>query len=273
MGASSWSSWLRVPRPKVRNSLSSWLFWWSSRDNKANKPQQTFLGLISLQTGTELITLSLIINKATGAYGLLAILTGYALSPLQLTMYLSSVSILASLAILLPHIRRHTPFHNLALAWLYILDTIGNAAYTAAFAVTWYQASFHDPEGTAGKEAGPTDGVPDGSDLDPAQVKAGKAVQEGAVSLCLIVAFTVVRVYFALVVAAFARSVLLVRAENEEGGDEQGNPFAVGAAGGQGWKGSLGRRMVGFGKGYWLGKREDEEWTRETGRKFGRAVR
>lgn len=141
----------------------------------------------------------------------------------------------------------------------------------------WYQASFHDPEGNAGKEAGPTEGVPDGSDLDPEQVQAGKAVQESAVSLCLIVAFTVVRVYFALVVAAFARSVLLVAREGEEvyeskAGDE-GNPFAIGAAGGLGWKGWAGRKMVGVGKGYWLGRRQDEEWAKETGRKFGAAVR
>lgn len=235
---------------------------------------QTFLGLISLQTGSELIALSLIINKATGAYGLLAILTGYALSPLQFTMYLSSVAVLTSVAILLPHIRRHTPFHNLAFAWLYILDTFTNAAYTAAFAVTWYQAAFHDPEGNAGKDAGPTEGVPDGSNLDPAQKAAGKAVHEGAVSLCLIVFFTVVRVYFALVVAAFARSVLLVKGEGEEGwetksGDE-GNPFAPGRAGGQGWKGWAGRKMVSVGRAYWLGRKEDEEWTKESGRKYGR---
>jgi hypothetical protein len=235
---------------------------------------QTFLGLISLETGTELVALSLIVNKATGAYGLLAILTGYALSPLQFTMYLYSVAVLASVVICLPHIRRHTPFHNLALAWLYILDTFANAAYTAAFAVTWYQASFHDPEGNAGKDAGPTEGVPDGSNLDPAQKAAGKAVHEGAVSLCLIVFFTVVRIYFALVVAAFSRSVLLVKGEGEESWENktghEGNPFAPGRAGGQGWKGWAGRKMVSVGRWYWLGRKDDEEWTKDTGRKYGR---
>jgi hypothetical protein len=192
-------------------------------------------------------------------------------------MYLSSVWCLASLVYLMPHIRRHTPFHVLSLAWLYILDTVMNEAYVAAFAVMWYRASFHDPEGTAGKEAGPTDGVPDGEDLDheqDVQVIKGVGVQETAVSMVLVVLFTaVVRIYFSLVVAAFARSVMLIAAEAEEEakGLEDGNPFAEGRGGGKGWKGWLGRRMVAVGRGYWLGGKVDEEWTRETGRKFGGA--
>ncbi|KAH8912465.1 DUF1753-domain-containing protein [Coniochaeta sp. PMI_546] len=254
MAASSRGSWLRLPRPK------------------------TFLGLISLQTGTELIALSLLVNKATGAYGLLAILTGYALSPVQLTMYLSSVWCLVALALLMPHVRRHTPFHVLSLAWLYITDTLLNAAYVAAFAVLWYRASFHDPEGTAGKEAGPTDGVPAGEDLDPTQEKQvakGVGVQETAVSMVLVVLFTaVVRIYFSLVVAAFARSVLVVAADVEEEvkGLEDRNPFAEGREGGKGWKGWLGRKMVAVGRGYWLGGKDDEEWIRNAGRKFGGAA-
>ncbi|KAB5532658.1 Inositolphosphorylceramide synthase subunit Kei1-domain-containing protein [Coniochaeta sp. 2T2.1] len=254
MAASSRGSWIYVPRPK------------------------TFLGLISLQTGTELIALSLVVNKATGAYGLLAIFTAYALSPVQLSLYLSSVFVLAALAFLIPHIRRHTPFHVLALAWLYVVDTVLNAAYVAAFAALWFAAPFHDPEGNAGKEAGPTEGVPDGSDLDGAQqkqVNEGTGGQETAVSMVLVVLFTVaIRIYFSLVVAAFARSVVVVAADAEEEGKgmEDGNPFAVGRVGGEGWKGWLGRKMVAVGRGFWLGGKEDEEWVRESGRKFGGAA-
>jgi hypothetical protein len=192
-------------------------------------------------------------------------------------MYLSSVWCLATLAFLMPHIRRHTPFHVLSLAWLYITDTLLNAAYVAAFAVLWYRASFHDPEGTAGKAAGPTDGVPTGEDLDPSQEKQvvkGVGVQETAVSMVLVVLFTaVIRIYFSLVVAAFARSVLMVAADADEEakGMEDGNPFAEGREGGKGWKGWLGRKMVGVGRGYWLGWKDDEEWIRSAGRKFGGA--
>lgn len=282
MAASSRSTWLRVPRPKVRLPISAPTQRSDDREDRqhdhlAPRGQQTFLGLISLRTGTELIALSLLVNKATGAYGLLAIFTGYALSPVQLSMYLSSVWCLVALACLLPHVRRHTPFHVLSLAWLYITDTALNAAYVVAFSALWYRASFHDPKGPAGKEAGPADGVPQtGDPLDPTQQKQaakGVGVQETAVSMVLVVLFTVVvRVYFSLVVVAFARSVLVVAADAEEAkGLEDGNPFAEGREGGKGWKGWLGRKMVAVGREYWLGGKEDEEWIRSAGRKFGGA--
>ena len=93
---------------------------------------------MSLRTGTELITLSLLLNKVSGFYGLLAILTGLHLSPLQLSMYIYSILALFLVAILAPHIRSQSPFQCLALAWFYVLDSIINAAYTAAFGITWF---------------------------------------------------------------------------------------------------------------------------------------
>ena len=53
---------------------------------------------MSLQTGTEMISIALLINKVTGVYGLLAILTGYALDGVQLSMYIYSVAVLGALA-------------------------------------------------------------------------------------------------------------------------------------------------------------------------------
>ncbi|KAL6719152.1 hypothetical protein ACLMJK_003389 [Lecanora helva] len=105
---------LRIPRPK------------------------TFLYLMSLRTGTELSTLSLLLNKVSGLYGLLALLTGLHLSPLQLSMYIYSILALMIVIVLAPHIRTMSPFHCLALATFYVLDSLVNAAYTAAFAITWF---------------------------------------------------------------------------------------------------------------------------------------
>ena len=93
---------------------------------------------MSLRTGTELITLSLLLNKVSGIYGLLALLTGLSLSPLQLSMYLYSVLALILTAFLAPHIRQQSPLQCLALAWFYIIDSIVNACYTAAFGLTWF---------------------------------------------------------------------------------------------------------------------------------------
>ena len=99
---------------------------------------RTFLYLMSLRTGTELITLSLLLNKISGFYGLLALLTGFHLSPFQLSMYIYSLIVLCVVAYLAPHIRSQSAFHCIALAWVYMIDSIINAAYTAVFGVTWF---------------------------------------------------------------------------------------------------------------------------------------
>ena len=99
---------------------------------------QTFLYLMSLRTGTELSTLALLLNKVSGLYGLLALLTGFHLSSLQLSMYIYSLLALAIVVILAPHIRTQSPFQCLALATFYVLDSVINAAYTAAFGITWF---------------------------------------------------------------------------------------------------------------------------------------
>lgn len=93
---------------------------------------------MSLETGASLITLSLLLNKISGLYGLLALLTGYHLSPAQLSMYLYSLIVLGLATLLFPHIRKQSPLQCLALAWIYSIDSLVNAAYTAAFGVTWF---------------------------------------------------------------------------------------------------------------------------------------
>lgn len=269
MAASSRGAWLQIPRLK------------------------TFLGFISLQTGTELILISLLINKVTGLYGLLANLTSYSFSAIQLSMYIYSAFVLIAVALSVPHICKPTfsssPFHSLALAWIYLVDTAINTVYTAAFAVSWYLASFHDPKGAAGAGSTTSDTTSGGrKQLDDArevQASASVGPQETAASVVLIVALTLVRIYFAVIVMAYAGGVL--RRYVEIGAGREGlevdearkgaarpeaqlwdDPFAEGMPAGGGWKGWLGRRMVSIGKGYWLGDKEDEGWTRETGSRF-----
>ncbi|KAI9851841.1 MAG: hypothetical protein M1838_002557 [Thelocarpon superellum] len=99
---------------------------------------RSFLYLMSLRTGTELITLLFLLNKVSGFFGLLALFTGLHLSPLQLSMYLYSLVALVVALFLAPHIRRQAPLQCLALAWLYIVDSVINAAYTLVFGLTWF---------------------------------------------------------------------------------------------------------------------------------------
>ena len=203
---------------------------------------------MSLRTGTELITLSLLLNKISGLYGLLALLTGLDLSPLQYSMYIYSLLALLITAILAPHIRTQSPFHCLALAAFYVLDSVINAAYTAAFAITWFlvisqhhsDAAGNKPPGAGGstidETAGFTSPKYNVSHVDvavtPAQgVSAGQEAvtigqpgftttasgpslghgflqPESMSSLLVICALWAIRVYFILVVLSYARLVL-----------------------------------------------------------------
>ncbi|KAI5295438.1 hypothetical protein KEM52_001383 [Ascosphaera acerosa] len=98
----------------------------------------TFLYVLSLQTGASLIVLSLLLNKISGVYGILAILTGYHISLFQLSMYIYSLLALCLTAFLSPYIRTQAPLQCLALAWFYVLDSLINTAYTVAFGASWF---------------------------------------------------------------------------------------------------------------------------------------
>ena len=214
----------------------------SNRIFRIPRPR-SFLYLMSLRTGTELITLSLLLNKLSGLYGLLALLTGLHLSLLQLSMYIYSFLALILTALLAPHIRRQSPFHCLALASFYICDSLVNAAYTSAFAVTWFlvisqqhSAAVGNRPDTAGAStiddtAGFTSpafnvshvdiaitpgheavavGTPGGLAATAGEPSFGHGVlqPESISSIVVICALWATRVYFMLVVMSYARLVL-----------------------------------------------------------------
>ncbi|KEY66622.1 hypothetical protein S7711_01917 [Stachybotrys chartarum IBT 7711] len=236
-------------------------------DTLASKPlltlsSQSLCGFINLETGTELISLALAFNKVTGVYGLLAILTGYQLSLLQLSTYVYSITVLALLIYLVPHIRRQDPFECLALAWLYIIDTVINSAYTAAFGVNWYLTNA-SPGNPGAAEAQPP--ASEGAQVEGLEAlrqessQYGKVVpQETATSMLFIVGLTLVRIYFTVVIMAYARQTLQQHMQRNNSTERDG-PFAASLPGGQGRKGRLGRLMVSQGRRYWLEQRE--EWT------------
>merc|ERR1712000_725639 len=168
-------------------------------------------------------------NKVTGVYGLLAILTGYQLSLMQLSTYLYSIGILVALVYLMPHIRRQSPFEVLALAWLYIADTV--------------------KEGL--------------DNLRKEQERHGAVVpHETASSMILIIGLTLVRVYFGFIVMSFARQVLqkqmqIIVLEAPSDVDDHDGPFGNGLPEGEGRRGRIGRVLVSYGRDYWLGQPEN----------------
>ncbi|RDW74500.1 inositol phosphorylceramide synthase regulatory subunit KEI1 [Aspergillus mulundensis] len=249
---------------------------------------------MSLQTGASLITLSLLLNKISGLYGLLALLTGYHLSPVQLSMYLYSLIALASTVLLFPHIRKQSPLQCLALAWLYVFDSAINAAYTAAFGVTWFLVIAQHTDDDNKKASGPgsdtigqTAGFT-GSEYDTSKTAArtsfsarndqfGNAVSqpESFQSIFFICVLWTIRLYFVFVMLAFARQTLRLYvamprhtqlpthsrntsvASMASVADIDREPFSPYTPEGQGWKGKLGRAMISVGRNYWLGEEDD----------------
>lgn len=209
---------------------------------------QRFLYTMTLTTGASLITLSMLINKLAGLYGILALFTGYQLSPFQLSMYIYSTFALILTVYLARHIRKQSPLQCLALAWFYVLDSIVNAAYTAVFAATWFlvlaqhdagkadkkgpgastmddTSGFTDPQLNVSKVevvATPQSGFGGGQDAVAAGVPASTAASSGSNgalqnavldtqnmnSIGVIITLWTVRAYFCLIMLAFARMVI-----------------------------------------------------------------
>ncbi|KAK6381248.1 hypothetical protein LTS17_004305 [Exophiala oligosperma] len=211
--------------------------------HRLGRPKR-FLYTMTLSTGASLITLSLLINKLAGFYGILALFTGYHLSGFQLSMYVYSVLGLILTAYLAPFIRKQTPLQCLALAWFYVLDSVINAAYTAAFAVTWFlvlvqhdgkssgskgpghgmmddTSGFTSPEKNVSRVevvANPAAGVTAGQDAVaagvPADSPASSGIGDGVLgtesmnSIGVIVMLWTIRAYFCLIILAWARMVV-----------------------------------------------------------------
>lgn len=138
------------------------------------------------------------------------------------------------------HIKTSSPFHCLALAWLYILDSAINAAYTAAFALTWFlvlmgtntkgpgadtikdTSGFTDPKHNVSHVevvATPNvDGITPGQDAVAGAMPANSPNTGGSSSgildtqsinsITVIVALWTIRAYFCLVMLSWARNVV-----------------------------------------------------------------
>lgn len=200
---------------------------------------RTFLQKMSLRTGAEIITFLQVINKVSGIYGLLALITGANIDGWQLSMYLYSTIALIATVFLYRHIRLQSPFETLLLAHLYALDSVINALYTTFFGIAWFytlaaqpgdsavpgshgiseNSGFTSPKFNVSKVdvvAEPTEGVQPGQNAiavghgAEAGAGLGNAVfQSGSImSISLISGFWALRVYFVFVMLAFARQCL-----------------------------------------------------------------
>ncbi|KAG5513867.1 hypothetical protein PMAC_000489 [Pneumocystis sp. 'macacae'] len=103
------------------------------------KPK-TFLYFLDLQVGTELIIFFSILNKASGIYGFIAILTNHSflnISLWKMFMYFYSLFALFACVMMIKYIRTESPFHLLIYAYFYFIDTFISSIYSAIFAIIW----------------------------------------------------------------------------------------------------------------------------------------
>lgn len=267
---------------------------------------------MSLRTGAEIITFLQLINKVSGLYGLLALLTGATLTGLQLSMYLYSFVALLATLYLYRHIRLQSPFQTLLLAHIYALDSVINALYTAFFGVAWFYVLAAHPEdsnvpGAGGitENAGFTNPVHNVSSVEVVAEPVGAGVtggqnavavgqgtgaglgnavfQSGSImSISLISGFWALRVYFVFIMLAFARQCLRQHIASNSSNyynttaptnsNLAENPFEEGKEDGHGWKGKVGRVMLSGAPQFWLGADEDGEWMKGLGGKFRKSI-
>lgn len=200
--------------------------------------------------------------------------TGYSVSGMQLSMYLYSLATFAFLVYLAPRIRSREPLPALSFAYLFLVDSIINALYTASFGVSWFvvlaathqsnlsgaEKTIHDSAGfttpavnvshvdviatpSSGGQAAVAVGTP--SSTTPA-LGSGVLAPEAATSIMIICMLWVVRLYFMAVVFAHAREVV------RDSATPSLAPFE-GKNNGEGWQGKAGRAMISVGRGYWEG--------------------
>ncbi|KAK6533351.1 hypothetical protein TWF694_002301 [Orbilia ellipsospora] len=206
---------------------------------------------------------------------------GAEISILQISMYVYSVLAVFFIAWVQPHIRKRTPFPVLSFGYWYLIDSIINAAYTALFALTWFMviseprrsqavtsANTAPGVGNSGKmiedisglSGGPfnPNGGPDGTEAPiPSYIETipngvgvgafsnGLHQPESMTSMSIILGLWIVRIYFCLVVMAYARQVV------RESATPSNPPFT--GRGGEGIHGSIGRTLININRKYWEG--------------------
>ena len=160
--------------------------------------------------------------------------------------------------------------------------TIGD---TAGFTSPEYNVSHVDitVKPASGAVAGQVDAVvigtpgSQGTSASSPSLPHGLIQPESIPSVLFVSGLLAVRIYFILVIMAYARNVLRMhmytasttRLETDmASANAMDSPFAPEAREGQGWRGKFGRILVSFGREYWLGSQEDNMWARRMGGKF-----
>lgn len=160
--------------------------------------QQKFLGCLPLYIGVELVLGITILNKCSGAYGILALFTGHPLEFMQWALYLWSIF---TLAIYAQGLFLYKKPNLLAFSQIFVtfsIDTLLTCLFTLWFTREWY--TLEDNTTTqksiaAAAEREPTQG-------------ASQSFEYGITMFITLVSL-ICRLYFNFLLASFVQELLL----------------------------------------------------------------
>lgn len=99
---------------------------------------QTFLFFLPINLGADIIICAGLLNKASGIYGLLSLLTGHPISVMSWILHITSVVSLPLYIHAYISAKNRNALYMLLFAYIYLLDTGIDIGFTIVFCVKWF---------------------------------------------------------------------------------------------------------------------------------------
>lgn len=182
---------------------------------------KSFLFIMPLQIGAEIICGLGIFNRASGFYGFLSLFTGHPLSALEWILNLLSMAFLPLYVLAFWAVKQRNALFTVLFAYVYSIDTIASVFFTTSFSVVWFSTAAlsisenHMMAGNKHNLNSTANGTDPSSSSRPLQTnfdKSASLASETAVSMIMPIGLLMLRLYFSLIILAYAR--LLVRQHN-----------------------------------------------------------
>lgn len=191
---------------------------------------KAFLFFFPLHLGAELIIAIGLLNKASGFYGILSIFTGHPLSVMEWILNILSLVTLPLYILAFQTIHTRNALRMVLFAYLYSLDTLCSVGFSIYFCVHWFTekakvVAASGSESSTGGAAVTTSAAASMATNASADVyrrdsaadsnainKSASLPQETSTTITITVVFLLVRLYFNLIILAYARQ--LVRQQN-----------------------------------------------------------
>lgn len=174
-----------------------------------------FMGCLPLYVGVEVVLGFAILNKMSGAYGILSLITGHPINIVQWVYYLFSLAIVPFYISALRSLSKPRPGVFSLATCLYALDTFTSILFTIYFSYFWW---VHESSDAPPVEViGDNDSFGVAKRLDGVDLTSQSASNAYEIFLTVVstVGVNVLRSYFTLVLVAFTMR-LIKASRNEE---------------------------------------------------------